>query len=91
MDVTLISTPSASVKTVRTKPGAKARSTTPAPKKALAGKKAKPVPAMKVAPKGDELRLKVAEAAYFIAAARGFAPGNETEDWLKAEKQILGV
>jgi hypothetical protein len=30
----------------------------------------------------------VAEAAYYIAAARGFAPGNELDDWLAAERLI---
>ena len=30
----------------------------------------------------------IAEAAYFIAQARGFAPGNEAQDWLVAEAQI---
>jgi len=29
-----------------------------------------------------------AEAAYYIAERRGFAPGHELEDWLLAEKQI---
>jgi hypothetical protein len=29
-----------------------------------------------------------AEAAYYIAEHRGFAPGHELEDWLLAEKQI---
>ncbi|WP_341892843.1 DUF2934 domain-containing protein [Variovorax sp. YR752] len=27
----------------------------------------------------------IAEAAYFRAQARGFAPGGELEDWLEAE------
>lgn len=30
----------------------------------------------------------VAIAAYFRAEARGFAPGNEVEDWLAAEREI---
>ena len=30
----------------------------------------------------------VAEAAYFRAERRGFAPGNEMEDWLQAETEI---
>jgi hypothetical protein len=30
----------------------------------------------------------VAEAAYFRAAARGFAPGHELEDWLAAEADV---
>lgn len=30
----------------------------------------------------------VAEAAYFRAARRGFAPGHEVDDWLEAEREI---
>lgn len=30
----------------------------------------------------------IAEAAYFRAERRGFAPGHETEDWLAAENDI---
>jgi len=30
----------------------------------------------------------IAEAAYFHAERRGFAPGHELEDWLAAEKEI---
>ncbi len=30
----------------------------------------------------------IATAAYYRAEARGFAPGNEMEDWLEAEKEI---
>lgn len=30
----------------------------------------------------------IALAAYFIAERRGFAPGNELEDWLQAEAEI---
>ncbi len=30
----------------------------------------------------------IAEAAYFRAQARGFAPGQEIEDWLQAEAEI---
>ena len=30
----------------------------------------------------------IAEAAYFLAEARGFAPGRELEDWLAAEREI---
>ncbi|MVF23058.1 DUF2934 domain-containing protein [Methylocaldum sp. BRCS4] len=39
----------------------------------------------------DILRDKIAEAAYFKAEQRGFAPGGETEDWLEAEQEILGT
>ena len=30
----------------------------------------------------------IAEAAYFRAERRGFAPGHELEDWLAAETEI---
>lgn len=35
----------------------------------------------------DRYRL-IAEAAYFHAEQRGFAPGSELEDWLRAEIEI---
>jgi len=31
---------------------------------------------------------RIAESAYLAAKARGFAPGYELEDWLKAEKEV---
>lgn len=30
----------------------------------------------------------IAEAAYFKAESRGFAPGGETNDWLMAEREF---
>jgi len=33
-------------------------------------------------------RTAIAEAAYFQAERRGFAPGHELEDWLAAEIEI---
>lgn len=30
----------------------------------------------------------IAEAAYFRAEKRGFAPGHETEDWVAAEAEV---
>ena len=37
----------------------------------------------------QETRSKMIEvAAYFIAQRRGFEPGHDVEDWLKAEAQI---
>lgn len=35
----------------------------------------------------DRLRM-IAEAAYFRAEQRGFAPGRELEDWLAAEIEV---
>lgn len=38
---------------------------------------------------GPEVRAcMIAEAAYFRAQRRGFAPGHELEDWLAAETEI---
>lgn len=43
------------------------------------------------APSSDEsLRQRIAEAAYFHAEQRGFAPGHELDDWLAAEAEIVG-
>jgi hypothetical protein len=36
----------------------------------------------------DQLRQRIAEAAYYRAQQRGFSPGYELEDWLAAEDQI---
>lgn len=33
----------------------------------------------------------IAEAAYFRAERRGFAPGNEMSDWLQAEADVEGI
>ena len=37
---------------------------------------------------GEERHQLIAEAAYFRAERRNFAPGNELEDWLDAESEI---
>lgn len=39
----------------------------------------------------DEIKRMIAEAAYFRAAQRGFAPGGEIGDWLAAEREIRGA
>jgi hypothetical protein len=39
----------------------------------------------------DQLRHAIAEAAYYRAQSRGFASGQEREDWLAAEAEILGM
>jgi hypothetical protein len=38
----------------------------------------------------NRLRQAIAEAAYYRAQQRGFAPGHELEDWLAAQHQIIG-
>ena len=37
---------------------------------------------------GEERRALVAQAAYFRAEHRGFAPGHELEDWVAAEREV---
>jgi len=36
----------------------------------------------------EEREYMISEAAYYRAERRGFAPGNEMEDWLQAETEI---
>ena len=36
----------------------------------------------------DSREARIAEAAYWRAERRGFAPGGELEDWLQAEREI---
>ncbi|MFZ0498899.1 MAG: DUF2934 domain-containing protein [Steroidobacteraceae bacterium] len=36
----------------------------------------------------DARRAMIAEAAFLRAERRGFAPGNEEEDWLAAEAEV---
>ena len=42
------------------------------------------------APSDEERRRRVSEAAYYRAERRSFAPGQEDEDWLEAEKELDG-
>jgi hypothetical protein len=39
-------------------------------------------------PTDETIRRLIAEAAYYRAEQRGFAPGGETEDWLQAEEEV---
>jgi hypothetical protein len=39
-------------------------------------------------PKGEQIRERIREAAYYRAQQRGFSPGYEMEDWLAAEAEI---
>jgi hypothetical protein len=53
----------------------------------------RPTAASEVKFVGEQLTYKtryerIAESAYGYAQARGFAPGGETEDWLRAEREI---
>jgi hypothetical protein len=42
-----------------------------------------------IAPDG-ELFARIRIAAYLRAERRGFAPGNEIDDWLAAEAEVIG-
>jgi len=48
---------------------------------------AKPAAPQKPKPAGDLTRL-IAEAAYYRAEQRGFAPGHELDDWIAAEDEV---
>ena len=39
-------------------------------------------------PADETIQKLIAEAAYYRAEQRGFAPGGEIEDWLHAEAEI---
>jgi len=39
-------------------------------------------------PDTDRMRAMIAEAAYFRAEQRGFAPGFDEQDWLAAENEV---
>lgn len=60
------------------------RRTTPAKPKTLADP---PSTAMSE----EARRAMIAEAAYYHAERRGFAPGGEEHDWLKAETEVDGL
>ncbi|MEA3192396.1 MAG: hypothetical protein QOD26_729 [Betaproteobacteria bacterium] len=36
----------------------------------------------------EEIRAKIAIAAYYLAERRGFNPGADLEDWLAAEAEL---
>ncbi len=38
----------------------------------------------------EDDKIRIAEAAYYIAEKRGFVPSHEMDDWLAAEKEITG-
>ena len=77
------SVPTASIKGVQAKPKA---ALTPGSRKP-AVRKSKTV--VKDLPEIVDITAMIAEAAYHLAADRGFTTGHDVEDWLKAEQQIL--
>lgn len=75
--------PTASIKRVPAKPKAALAPGTRKP----AARTSKTV--VKDLPGIVDITAMIAEAAYHLAAGRGFAPGHDVEDWLQAEQQIL--
>jgi DUF2934 family protein len=73
----------------------KSPTTTAAPKaerKTLTAKKKSAPPgvaALTPSPMAD-MSCMIATAAFYLAAERHFAPGHELDDWLEAERRVLG-
>ena len=72
----------------------------PAPKKAAAPRKPRETkgsspfsggvsPENQPNPSPEELWRMIAEAAYYKAKARDFAPGREVQDWIEAEAEVM--
>jgi hypothetical protein len=59
----------------------------PAPSSARQGNGEKP-PNSATGISAHQRQLLVAQLAYFRAERRGFAPGNELQDWLEAEAEV---
>ena len=72
-------------KTAKKKPAA---SSTTTKKKTSSPGKAKRASDATFDISAEERWRMIANSAYLKAEARGFAPGHETEDWLKAEKEV---
>jgi len=86
--------PSTPTKRARTKSPAAPKEKPAAAAKAVrprkqAGSADVSMPASSVAVSSEQLTAMIATAAYYIAAHRNFAPGNEIDDWLAAERQVL--
>ena len=64
----------------------------PAPPRKTPAKAAKPAASQafeaRAEVSAEELRKLIAEAAYYRAKERGFAPGYEVDDWVQAEAEV---
>lgn len=63
--------------------------TTTTKKRAAKPRVRKPATVVSKAATGADVAKMIAEAAYYKAQARGFAPGHDESDWLSAERDIL--
>lgn len=60
------------------------------PRKTLTARKRAPVVLEMIPEPTIDLTGKIATTAFFLAADRNFAPGHELDDWLEAERRVLG-
>lgn len=49
------------------------------------------IPALESSESRADFKAMVAEAAYYKAEQRGFAPGFEMADWLEAERELSSI
>jgi hypothetical protein len=54
------------------------------------GESSQPAAASSVRLHGPDVMKKIAETAYYLWEKRGRPHGNDMQDWLEAEKLILG-
>ena len=81
--------PKAPVQAVTAAPKSKPKPLAAKPKKGNARKmkpEAPPGPGSAIST--EERQMLIERAAYFRAERRGFAPGNELEDWFEAEAEV---
>lgn len=64
---------------------------TGAPRQATSQQHAAPMATrVRASVSSEETRRLIAEAAYYRAKQRNFAPGRELEDWVQAESEVMG-
>lgn len=83
-----------SIVTASKKPATAIRTGNPAElaaERASPAKKPRPLPAMGALtePNAAEIQHMIAEAAYYLAERRSFAPGFEQEDWATATAEVM--
>lgn len=62
----------------------------PSPSRELPPPGKEPVHCQPVSP-CDDLRVRIANRAFELHAARGYRQGYALDDWLEAEREILGL
>jgi hypothetical protein len=61
-----------------------------APRKLVSEQRAEPLASeLRSPPSAETIRAMIAEAAYYRAQKRGFAPGHELQDWIEAEAEVM--